>query len=146
MNSTAFKFSHHKSAQCTFGALALFYGIGFFFAAIAGWDAMLPQQFGELAVSGEVEAWAGLQFSASMMMALGLLINGRWRWSAALRFAGSAIITLLCCILAYSAWTASEGVAFMIYCAGFALLGAVVAWWNLVDLRAAMLWGADDAK
>jgi len=146
MTGTAFKFSQHKSAQCAFGALALFYGIGFFFAAVSGWDAMLPQQFGELAVSGEVEAWAGLQFSASMMMALGLLINGRWRWSAGLRLAGAAIISLICVILTYSAWTAPEGVAFMIYCAGFALLGSVVAWWNLVDLRAAMLWGADDAK
>lgn len=143
---TAFKFAQNKSAQIDFGGLSLFYGFAFFGFAIGGWDAMLPQQFGELATSGEVEAWAGLQFTASMMMALGLLINGRWRWSAALRLAGSAVITTLCCILSYSAWTAPEGVAFMIYCAGFALLGARVAWWNLVDLRAAMLWGADDAK
>jgi hypothetical protein len=146
MNGTAFKFSRHKSAQCAFGVLALFYGFAFFGTAIAGWNAMLPQQFGELAVSGEVEAWAGLQLCASVALALGLLVNGRWRWSAALRLFGAGFISLMCCVLSYSAWTAPEGVAFMIYCAGFAIFGGVVAWWNLVDLRAAMLWGAGDAE
>lgn len=146
MNSTAFKLSQHKSAQVAFSALALFYGFAFFGAAIAGWNAMPPQQFGELAVSGEVEAWAGLQLSASVILALGLLINGRWRWSAGLRMLGAGAITLICGILSYSAFTAPEGVAFTIYCAGFAVLGLTVTWWNLVDLRSAMLWGAGNAE
>lgn len=146
MNAFALKYSRHKSAQVAFGLLALFYGFAFFGAAVAGWNAMLPQQFGELAVSGEVEAWAGLQFCASVILALGLMVNGRWRWSAGLRMFGAGIITALCLVLSYSAFTASEGVAFMIYCAGFAGMGGVVTWWNLVDLRAAMLWGSGNAE
>lgn len=145
MNATAFKFSRHKSAQIAFGALALYYGFAFFGAAIFGWDAMRPDQLGELAVSGEVEAWAGLQLSASVILALGLLINGRWRWSAGLRMLGTGFITLICAILSYSAATAPAGTAFMIHCAGFSVFGAVVTWWNLVDLRSAMLWGAGNA-
>jgi len=145
MTETAFKLSRHKSTQAAFGLLALFYGFAFFGAAIAGWNAMLPQQFGEISVSGEVEAWAGVQLSASVMLALGLLINGRWRWSAVLRMVGAGFITLICGILSYSAFSAPEGVAFTIYCAGFCGFGAIVTWWNLVDLRSAMLWGARDA-
>lgn len=139
----SFKLSRHKSAQSAFSILALFYGFSFFGAAIAGWDAMQPDQFGALAVEGEVEAWAGLQLCASVVLALGLLVNGRWRWSAGLRMVGAGIISALCSVLAYSASTASEGVAFFIYCTGFATFGSVVTWWNLVDLRSAMLWGAD---
>lgn len=126
-----------------FSALALFYGFAFFGAAIAGWNAMIPDQFGELAVSGEVEAWAGLQLCSAMLLALGLLINGRWRWSPLLRMIGAGFITLICGLLAYSASTASEGVAFFVYCSGFCAHGALVTWWNLVDLRSAMMWGAD---
>lgn len=140
--SVSFKLSRHKSAQIAFSALALFYGFAFFGAAIAGWNAMIPDQFGALAVSGEVEAWAGLQLCASVLLALGLTINGRWRWSPALRMAGAGFITLICGLLAYSASTASEGVSFFVYCSGFCAFGAVVTWWNLVDLRSAMLWGA----
>ena len=146
MTPTAFKYSRHKSAQAAFGVMALFYGFAFFGAAMAGWNAMLPQQFGELAVSGEVEAWAGLQLSASVILALGLLVNGRWRWSAGLRLFGAGVITAICGILCFSAISAPEGVAFVIYCAGFAMFGAVVTWWNLVDLRSAMMWGAGNAE
>lgn len=140
--NVSFKLSRHKSAQTAFGALALFYGFGFFGAAMAGWDAMMPQQFGELAVSAEVEAWAGMQFCASVMLALGLLVNGRWRWSPALRMVGAGVIAALCAVLSLSAFTAPEGTAFFIFCTGFAVFGGVVAWWNLVDLRSAMMWGA----
>ena len=145
MNRTAIKYSKHKSAQVAYGALSLFYGFVFFGFALGGWNAMHPDLFGEFAVSGEVEAWAGLQMSSSVILALGLAVNGRWRWSAALRFFGSFAVALICALLAYSASTAALGMSFAIYCSGFSALGLVVAWWNLVDLRAAMLWGGGDA-
>jgi len=143
MSKTAFKFARHKGAQVTFSGMALFYGFAFFAAAISGWDAMFPSQFGDTAVKAEVEAWAGAQLGASVILAMGLMINGRWRWSPALRLAGATVISALCWGLAVSAFTAPEGWPVAVYCAGFGGLGAIVAWWNLVDLRAAIFWGHD---
>jgi len=142
MTETAFKLARHKGAQAAFVALALFYGFAFFAFAVAGFQAMEPETYGQTAVSGEVEAWAGLQLSGAMMLAIGLLINGRWRWSAALRFSGAAVVACLCGVLSASAMTAPSGWPIALYCAGFGGYGAIVAWWGLVDLRAAMIWGA----
>ena len=143
---TAFKLARHKGIHVAFTALALFYGFAFFALAVTGWNLMFQHQFGELAVSGEVEGWAGMQLCGSLFMAFGLLINGRWRWSPALRLAGSVIVAGLTTVLTYSASTASEGAAFMVYCAGFSALGWFVSFCALVDLRAALMWGADDGR
>ena len=143
---TAYKLARHKGIHIAFTALALFYGFAFFALAVSGWNLMYTQQFGELAVSGEVEAWAGMQLCGALFMAFGLLINGRWRWSPALRLAGSVIVAALTSVLAYSGSTASEGAAFMVYCSGFSGLGWFVSFCALVDFRAALMWGADDGR
>lgn len=143
---TAYKLARHKGIHVAFTALALFYGFAFFALAVSGWNLMYPQQFGDLAVSGEVEAWAGMQLCGSLFMAFGLLINGRWRWSPALRLVGSVIVAALTSVLSYSASTASEGAAFMVYCSGFSTLGWFVSFCALVDFRAALFWGADDGR
>jgi len=141
---TAYKLARHKGVHVAFAVLALFYGFAFFALAVSGWNLMLPNQFGDLAVSGEVEAWAGMQLCGSLFMAFGLLINGRW--SPALRLVGSGIVAALTSVLAYSASTASEGAAFMVYCSGFSALGWFVSFCALVDFRAALFWGGDDGR
>ena len=143
---TAYKLARHKGVHVAFAAMALFYGFAFFTLAAVGINLMFPQQFGELAVSGEVEAWAGMQLCGSLFMAFGLLINGRWRWSPALRLVGSVIVAALTSVLAYSASTATEGAAFMVYCSGFSALGWFVSFCALVDFRAALMWGAEDGR
>lgn len=143
---TAYKLARHKGVHVAFAAMALFYGFAFFTLAVVGINLMFPQQFGELAVSGEVEAWAGMQLCGSLFMAFGLLINGRWRWSPALRLVGSVIVAALTSVLAYSASTATEGAAFMVYCSGFSALGWFVSFCALVDFRAALMWGAEDGR
>lgn len=143
---TAYKLARHKGVHVAFTAMALFYGFAFFTLAAVGINLMFPQQFGELAVSGEVEAWAGMQLCGSLFMAFGLLINGRWRWSPALRLVGSVIVAALTSVLAYSASTATEGAAFMVYCSGFSAMGWFVSFCALVDFRAALMWGAEDGR
>lgn len=143
---TAYKLARHKGVHVAFTAMALFYGFAFFTLAASGVNMMFPDQFGDLAVSGEVEGWDGMQLCGSLFMAFGLLINGRWRWSPALRLVGSVIVAALTSVLAYSASTASEGAAFMVYCGGFSALGWFVSFCALVDFRAALMWGADDGR
>lgn len=138
-----FKLTRWKAAQWAFAGLALFYGFAFFVAGVSGLQAMAPDDYGDVAVSLEIEGMAGVQLTASLMLALGLLFNGRWRWSAALRLAGALILIAMCVLLAVSAAMAPTGWPVAIYCTGFAGFGAVVAWWNLVDLRAAILWWHD---
>ncbi len=138
-----YKLTRWKPAQWSFALLALFYGFAFFLAGISGLQAMAPDDYGDVAVSLEIEAMAGVQLTASMMLAVGLLFNGRWRWSAALRLAGATMLVGMCAMLSWSAASAPNGWPVAIYCSGFAVFGAVVAWWNLVDLRAAILWWHD---
>jgi len=137
-----FKLTRYKPAQWAFAGLALFYGFAFFVMGVAGWQAMSPQDYGDLAVSFEIEAMAGIQLCGAMMVALGLLFNGRWRWSPAFRLAGAVVVSALCVMLAYSSFMAPMGWPTGIYCTGFAGFGLLVAWWNAVDLRAAIFWGA----
>lgn len=132
-----------KPAQWAYAGQALFYGFGFFGLAMAGWNAMFPDMFGNVAVGFEVEAWSGLQLSGAMLLAIGLFINGRWRWSPALRLTGATVCALICSALAASAAGAATGWPVALYCTGFGALGWLVAWWNLVDLRAALFRGSD---
>jgi hypothetical protein len=142
--TTAIKLAEYKQAQCVFGLLALYCGFAFLFLGLMGLSAMAPDQYGNLATTYEIEAMASVQFSAAMLFCIGLLINGRWRWSSVLRLIGAGVVTALCAALAYGSLLAPDGWPFAVYLVGFAGYGAIVIWWNLVDLRAAIFWGADD--
>lgn len=137
------KLTRFRSAQWALAILALYYGSAFFIAGMSGLQAMAPQDYGDLAVSFEIEAMAGVQLSAALMLSFGLLFNGRWRWSAAMRLAGAVALAALCAMLSASALEAANGWPVAIYCSGFAGFGVLVAWWNLVDLRAAIFWWPD---
>lgn len=136
--------ARHKSAQWMAAMMALSVGVSFFVAGVIGMTAMSPDQYGEVAVALEIEAMAGVQMTASLLIVFGLLYNGRWRWSAALRFAGAVAVMLLCIGLAWSALQARDGWPFAVYCTCFGIVCiGPVAWWNLVDLRAALQWWPD---
>lgn len=142
-----FKLGRHRGAQWTFALLALYCGLAFFILGSLGWSAMAPGQYGEMAVSFEIEAMAGVQLCGAMFVCIGLLINGRWRWSAAMRLVGTTIICVLLAGLGYSSAQAPNGWPFTVYLVGFIGFGLIVAWWNLVDLRAAIsFWEAADGE
>ena len=135
-----FKLAQSKSAQVAFALMALFYGAAFLMVSgVFGMSAVSPADYGDTAVGFEIEAMAGMQLSGALLMLIGLMINGRWRWSALVRLIGAAVITSLCALLAWSAVSAPNGWPVAIYCTGFMLMGATVCWWNLVDFRAAIL-------
>lgn len=141
---TAPKLAQYKQVQWTFAIFATYCGFSFLFLGLMGLSAMAPDQYGQLATSYEIEAMAAVQFTAGLMVCIGLLINGRWRWSPALRLVGSIVIGALCAALGWGSVLAPDGWPFSVYLIGFAAFAAVVAWWNLVDLRAAIFWGAND--
>ena len=102
-----FKLAQSKSAQVAFACLALFYGAAFLaVSGVLGMTAVSPADYGETAVSFEIEAMAGMQLSGALMMITGLMINGRWRWSALVRLCGAAVLVGLCALLAWPAASA----------------------------------------
>jgi hypothetical protein len=136
-----FNLTRYKQWQAFFGTLSLFFGAVFFLAGHAGVNAMAPEQYGDLAVSATVRAWATAQLSAAFILCMGIVLNGRWRWSPAARLAGVSVLILLMTMLAASAFSAPEGWPVGVFCTGFALWGLPVVWWNLVDLIGAVRWG-----
>lgn len=136
-----FYLTRYRQWQGFFGTLALFYGTAFFVAGHAGINAMQPEIYGDLAVAGPVRAWATIQFSTAFILCMGIVLNGRWRWSPVARLVGSAGVVTLISILAASAFGAPFGWPVGLFCAGYALWGLPVIWWNLVDTIAAVRWG-----
>lgn len=136
-----YKMARFKQWQVVLATQALATSIIMFALGSLGWTAMDPAQYGGMAVSFEIEDMAGLQMCGAAMLACGLLINGRWRWSPALRLLGAAIVTPICVMLAFSAAMAPDGWPITVYLAVFASTLSPLLWWNLVDLRAAIWWG-----
>lgn len=135
-----FKLATSKSAQWAFALMAFYFGVMFLMASwVLGMSAVAPTDYGDLATSFEIKAMAGVQMAGAMAVLMGLLINGHWRWSALLRLSGCSVIVALCLMLAASSFMAENGWPVGIYCTGFAGFGLAVAWWNLVDFRAAVL-------
>lgn len=136
-----YKLGRFRQVQLMFAVQALLCASAFFILGTMGLSAMAPGQYGDMAVNFEIEAMAAVQLSAAMLLSIGLLINGRWRWSSALRFAGSLIVATLCLGLGVSSAMAPDGWPFTVYLVIFGGNGLLVAWWNLVDLRSAIFWG-----
>ena len=138
-----FKMARYKQWQIVLTIQALSTSIIFFALGSLGWTAMDPGQYGGIAVSFEIEDMAGLQMCGAAMIACGLMINGRWRWSAALRLVGVLIVMPLLLGLAYSAGMAANGWPVTVYLLVFTATMAPLVWWNLVDVRAAIWWGRE---
>lgn len=132
-----------KQWQAFFGTLSLFYGVAFFIAGHIGIQAMEPQTYGEVAVDGSIEAWATVQLSGAFMLCMGIIMNGRWRWSCVPRGLGASVVVGLALVLSASAFSAPSGWPIGLFCLGFALWGAPVIWWNLVDAVGAVRWWRD---
>ena len=137
-----FNGARYRQYQIAFGGTCLFYGVVFFILGYWGVNAMDPEVYGEVAVSGEIEAWATMQLALSFILCMGIAMNGTWRWSSAARLAGSLGLVALLLVLGVSALGAPNGWPVGVFCLGFAgVQGAPVVWWNLVDLIAAFRWG-----
>lgn len=136
-----YNLTRYKQWQAFFGSLSLFFGVCFFAAGHAGINAMDPDQYGKLAVSGSIEAWATIQLSGAFLLCVGIITNGRWRWSCVARAAGAIAVCGLIFTLGYSAFTAANGWPVGMFCVGFAAWGLPVIWWNMVDTMGAIRWG-----
>lgn len=127
-----------KQAQTTVQALLFWAGAWFWVAGSVGMGAMPADIYGADVASVPVTAWAGSILAASTVYLLGILINGNWRWSAAMRLFGAAFHVAVFTAFLASAMQAEAGVLICSFGSGFALLNAWAVWLNLIDLIGAV--------
>ena len=104
-----------RSDQWSF-ALRMF-ACGFlFYVASAVWPEAMPVGvYGETAYDIDAEIWALGFMAASGLVLYGVHINGRWRWSPALRIAGLMVLLAMFAFLVASALFAPFGSVIVIF-------------------------------
>lgn len=84
------------------------------------------------------EYWAGSLVLASTVYLLGILINGRWRWSPLLRLIGAAWHSATLVAFAWGAALAASGDFVMVSSGVFAVVHCWFVALNFCDLRVAL--------
>ena len=115
-----------------------------FYAAAKLWpDAMPVEVYGHLAYDIAAETWSMGFMSASGMVAYGIHINGRWKWSPVLRICGYLMLLMMFAFLVGSAIQAPFGAVIVIF-GGVFFVPMVIGFLriNLVDFIGRMTHGA----
>jgi len=95
------------------------------------------ETYGEWVVQFPTQLWAGSLMAASTFYLLGIVINGRWKWSPILRLIGAGWHFLTLSIFSVGAASAPFGENLCISAAVFAVVHFRFAVWNACDLVAA---------
>ncbi len=124
--------------QGGFGLFNLGVGMVFWaFAKIVDSAVMEPKVYGDLVTGIPAEWWAGAIMAAQTTLMIGVIINGAWRWSPALRCLGSFASVGIFGSFTLSAVTAVYGDFFVICCGGMALTYMFLFALNFYDLMVA---------
>jgi len=119
--------------QFAFLTIAILFWIA---AVLSDGDVMRAETYGAWVVQFPAEYWAGSLVAASTLFLLGVIINGRWRFSPALRLIGAGWHTVTLSAFAIGAFTAANGDFVLISSGVFACVHAWFAALNICDLRA----------
>lgn len=136
-----------ESAQWMLAVPFFLISLGLWFAAI-GTDGpvMDVEVYGPFVVGFPAEAWAGAIMAATTIWMLGILINGDWQGSPALRVAGTTAMVLILGAFAVSASATAYGDVLVIGGGVFALAHAVAAVWAAADMVHALRGDADGGR
>lgn len=94
---------------------------------------MEPNVFGPISTMVDVEAWVGMQMAGSALFAMGVMINGRWRWSPVLRWIAATALAVEFGTFTYSAALAPQGFAVAAYIGCMTLVFLYFSWLALID-------------
>ena len=114
-----------------------------FYIAASIWpDAMPVMVYGEMAYQIEAETWALGFMGSSALLAYGVHINGRWRWSPCVRVAALLFMLALFAYLVASAVMAPAGSVVAIF-GGLFFIPMIAGFLktNLRDLRVRWSYG-----
>ena len=134
----------HGDSQTVVQGAFLLLSILFFIAAKMKESPVMPAEvYGEWVVSIPAEAWAISIMLASVTHILGIIVNGNWRWSPALRVAGVTWQILTLGAFTIGSGAAVYGDSFALGCLVFALVHGLFLYWNLGDLWRAIKVGGE---
>ena len=125
----------HGDSQAVVQGAFLLLAILFFIAAKLKDRPVMPAEvYGDWVVSIDAEAWAASIMLASVVYIVGIVVNGNWRWSPALRVVGA-----LWHVFTLGAFTIGSGAAiygdnFALGCFVFMLVHGMFVYWNACDL------------
>jgi hypothetical protein len=105
----------HRPVQFFFAGQIFLCGFLFFVADMIGLNSMPLAVYGAAAYDIDAEVWALGFMSAPLMVMVGVLINGRRRWSPIPRASGWLMLLLMSSYLGVSAWSSDAGAHVTIY-------------------------------
>jgi hypothetical protein len=118
---------------CTLSLSILFHLV----ATLQNGQVMPAEVYGYWITHYPAEWWARAIMAASTLYIVGILINGNWRWSPALRVIGAAGHVIIMSAFVIGAWGATFGDFFVLICLVMGVAHAVFLCWNLGDLTRA---------
>ena len=131
-----------RSDQWAFAWRIFACGMLFFVASSIWPEAMPADVYGDLAYQIEAETWSLGFMGASALLAYGVHINGRWRWSPLARITGLGFLLAMFSFLVWSAIHAPAGSVVAIFGGLFFIpMIAGFLWTNIRDLRVRWSYG-----
>ena len=129
----------HGDSQLVFELMMLEIATIFWIAAKAkSGPVMPPSIYGEWVTSFDAEMWAGSIMLASFVFLAGIIINGDWRWSPALRFSGALWQVATLSAFCIGSLGAQYGDPVVMMCAGACSVHMWFVWLNLGDMLRAV--------
>lgn len=133
----------HGDSQFVMQCMMLAIAVMFWIAAKAmAAPLMAADTYGAWVTRWPADLWAASIMAASFAFLMGILINGEWRWSSALRLAGAVwhCVTLLAFCM--GAAGAPHGNPVVMMCLGALGVHLWFVWLNVGDLRRSTRRGA----
>jgi len=129
----------HGDSQLVVQAMMLGISVLFWIAAKMRSGPVMPSSiYGDWVVSFDAEVWAASIMLAAFVFLAGIIINGEWRWSPALRLGGALWHCITLGAFVAGAATAQYGDPVVMMCTGAGVVHLWFAWLNCGDLRRAI--------
>lgn len=125
-----------RGEQLLFAVSMFMIGLAIYVMAMTTPGLMTPDEFGQVAYDIDAETWALGFMSSAAAVIYGIVINGRWRWSAIFRIVGFASFAVMFGTLGLSAVTAAHGAAILIFAPYFVLRCVLFIRSNIADIAA----------
>ena len=132
----------HGDSQTVFQIMLLGMAFVFWvFAKIKTGPIMDAKIYGAFVAQFDAELWAASLMLASGAYLAGILVNGQWRWSSALRLLGAAWHVATMALFVAGGMNAVHGDVIMIWGASILIVHLFFVMWNIGDLwRAVFKW------
>lgn len=132
----------HGDSQTVFQIMLFGMALVFWaFAKVKSGPIMSPEIYGDFVTQFDAELLAASLMIASGVYIAGIVVNGQWRWSSALRLTGALWHVCTMGLFVSGGMEARHGDVIMIWGTSILIVHLLFASWNIGDLwRAVFKW------